>query len=210
MRTKTVVLAALCGLIGASAAEAQSVYSVNAVGYVNVSFKNLTYQMFSNPLNAPTNTLAGLFPSPPDGTQIFTWSGASGYSVYTYLQVIGGWDYPDVVINPGQGAFILPGGDFTQTFVGEVPQGNLTNSIGTGYSIISSMVPQGGGVDVLGLTPNDQDQIFVWSPTSGYTVYTYLQVIGGWDTVPQIPVGGSVFILTQAPEVWSRTFNINN
>jgi hypothetical protein len=212
MRTKTVVLAALCGLIGASAAEAQSVYSVNAVGYVNIAFKAQQYQMFSNPLNAPTNSIANLFPSPPDFSEIFTW-GPSGYTVSTYYSFAGGWN-PDstITLNPGQGAFFYPAADFTQTFVGEVPQGNLTNSYPTGYSIVSSMVPQAGGLDTLGLgTVADFDEVMQWTQANGFVVYTYYSFAGGWNpSVPQLAVGESVFVLSANGGNWTRTFNINN
>lgn len=212
MRTKTVVLAALCGLIGASASEAQSVYSVNAVGYVNIPFTQNVYQMFSNPLSTTNNTIAALFPAPPDGTLLYTWT-ASGYNIATFASFLGGWDQPNITINPGQGAFLLPAANFTNTFVGEVLQGALSNPFPVGYSMVSSMVPQAGTLDDLGLTAavQDGDLVYQWTAASGYVIYTYASFLGGWQpNVPSLGVGESVFVLSGAGGNWQRTFNINN
>jgi hypothetical protein len=206
MRTKTVLLSAACGLIGSLAANAQSVYSVNAVGYVNVSIPANAYVMLANPLNTTNNTIGTLVSAPPDFTSIYKFNGTS-YDIATY---IGGWDLPDMTLAPGEGVFINSPEAFVNTFVGEVMQGDLSVKVGIGYTMIGSQVPQTGTATDLGLTPvlNDFDAVYIFNGTS-YDIYT---IIGGaWDPAdPTIELGHSVFLNTGAAVDWKRTFNINS
>src|SRR2546423_31817 len=83
MRTKTLLLTAVLGAAGIATSLAQSVYSINAVGYVNLTVP-IGYSMIANPLNAPTNTLSNLIASPPNGAQFLRWNG-SGFDVATFF-----------------------------------------------------------------------------------------------------------------------------
>lgn len=208
MRTKTILLSAACGLLGGIAAQAQSVYSVNAVGYVNVQLPANQYVQIANPLNTTNNTLDALFPSVPDLTQFFKFNGTS----YDIASCIGGaWDPTGITLNPGEGGFIQSPEDYTVTFVGEVMQGDVGIQLKTGYNLVGSKVPQAGDADTLGLTPvlQDLDEVYIFNGTS-YDIYS---VIGGvWDPkAPAIDVAHSVFVhLYGADVAWPRTFNINN
>jgi len=204
MRTKALLLSAALFAAGLTASTAQSVYSVNAVGYVNLSLP-AGYTMIANPLNTTNNTLQALLPDAPNGSQMLKWTG-SGFVVSTMF--FGAWDQ-NLTLNPGEGAFINLGGPYTATFVGEVMQGSLTNPIPAGYSIRSSQVPQSGGVTTtLGLSQLDNgSQILVWTG-SGYAVYTLF--FGAWDpSEPVINVGQSFFINAGTATSWSRTFSVN-
>ena len=65
MRTKTLALSALLGALGTAGALAQNVYSLNAVGYINVTLAP-GYNIVTCPLIvSPTNTVANLFPNGP-------------------------------------------------------------------------------------------------------------------------------------------------
>lgn len=209
MRTKTLILTAALGAFGAASAMAQ-VYSVNAVGYINVSVP-AGFSMIANQLNAsPDNTLATLMPSPPDGTTVYKYTGTT-YKIYTYLQLLGGWDDGTGTLNPGEGAFILNPGTapFTVTFVGEVPQGTLTTHLPAGFAIVSSQVPQSGQLDtVLGYPPADGDTIYFFR-NGTYSISTYLQLLGGWDTAPSPNVGEAFWSLKAAAADWTRTFSVN-
>ena len=62
MKTKSILAAALLMAASAASASAQTVYSVNAVGFVNVVFPS-GFSIASNPLEGATNTVAALFPA---------------------------------------------------------------------------------------------------------------------------------------------------
>src|SRR5688572_23815862 len=128
MRTKTLLLTAAVLTAGLAASVAQSVYSVNAVGYVNKSLV-AGYTLISNPLNGTNNLLSTILPVVADGTFILKWNAASQtFSDPSQYYDGLGW-LPDATLNPGEGAFINAPAATTVTFVGEVPQGNLTNQI---------------------------------------------------------------------------------
>jgi len=216
MRTKTLLLTAALGLVGVASSMAQ-VYSVNAVGYVNISIptdaNNLTYRIIANPLNGTNNLLSTVIPTVPDATQLYFFRNG-GFEIYTYL---GGW-LSDSTWNPGEAAFIeVPAGapnPTTVTFVGEVPQGHLVNAIpagvggASGYSLRASIVPQSGGLtSVLGLTPQDGDQIYQFG-AGGYAISTYL---GGWlSGEPTVAVGEGFFYENNGAALnWVRDFSVS-
>lgn len=222
MRTKTLILSALCGLVGSAAAMAQ-VYSVNAVGYVNVTFKPGEFTMVANPLNGATNTLSTLFQGMPDGTQVFKYDHASNhYFIASFMAgADGGWDN-DLTVAPGEGMFVQTPPDAgviaTNTFVGEVLQGNLTNSLPVGYSMVGSMVPQAGTADALGLTAGlpSGSQVFKYNPqTKMYDIWVY-DTDMGWNgpnytsDPPSLNVAESVFVSVTTASAWTRTFSVNN
>jgi hypothetical protein len=216
MRTKTLLLTAALAAAGALSSMAQSnVYSLNIVGYVNLTVQgsgaNGKFSMVANPLDAGTNTLANLIPNPPDGTFFYSWNGA-GFTITQFA--FGAWDNPGLVLAPGHGGFILTTANFTNTFVGNVLTGNLTNTVPAGFQVIASQVPQSGDADSLGLTPALADGSFVYKwnyGTQGYDIYQL--AFGSWSgpgggtTAPPIGIGESLFIDTTGGASWVRTFN---
>merc|ERR1712072_1338549 len=117
MRTKTLLLTAFVGALGFTAAQAQ-VYSVNAVGYVNKSIP-AGFSIVANPLNNGENKVADVFGANPGSLTVYRF-GDAGFSINSY-----GAD----TISPGEGFFVLNSGDASNvTFVGEVPQGDLSNA----------------------------------------------------------------------------------
>lgn len=212
MRTKALLLTAALCAAGIATSLAQTVYSVNAVGYVNLTIP-IGYSMIANPLNAATNTLSSLISNPPNFSQFLRWNG-TGFDVATFA--FGAWDN-DYTVVPGQGGFLNTDTRFTNTFVGEVMQGPtnapLSNPFPSGYSIRASQVPQAANLTALGLTPALQnfDQVLAWtnSPAPGrFVVYTL--TFGAWDPAdPQIEVGQSFFLNTAVAGNWTRAFTVN-
>jgi len=207
MRTKTLLLTAALGIAGMASTMAQ-VYSVNAVGYVNTTVSP-GFNLIANPLTAATNKLSSLLPATIDNfTQVFRWAGTD-YDIATFA--FGTWD-KDFTLLPGEAFFINAASTRTLTFVGDVPQGNLTNTIPVGFSMKSSMVPQAGTVTQLGLTGfGNFDQIYKWGG-SDFVIYTY--AFGAWNKggVPEEPavgVGEGFFVNAGAQINWVRTFNVN-
>jgi hypothetical protein len=209
MRTKTLLLlTAALGAVGLSTSMAQQVFSVNAVGFVNVDVpKGLS--MIANPLKAATNTIAALFATAPDGTTIYKYDGAS-FSINTFD--LGEWGRPDDTLIPGEGAFIrnTSTAAFQVTFVGEVSQGALTHPIPQGLSIQSSEVPQSAKVATdLAFPATDGDTIYQYDNAAGaYVIHTL--DLGEWSSGEPVPkVGESFFVRKVDNKPWTRTFSVN-
>jgi hypothetical protein len=181
-----------------------NVYSLNVVGYVNKSIPG-NYSLISNPLNATNNSLSTILAGAPNFSGVLRWNG-SGFDSSTLS--FGTWT-PDFVLNPGEGVFINPGPTgFTNTFVGEVMQGALSNPIPAGYSLRGSQVPQAGDVTALGLTDDlaNFDGILKWTGTA-YESYTL--TFGNWTpSVPTLDVGDAFFVNAGAATSWTRNFTV--
>jgi len=207
MRTKTLLLGAAVAVAGISASQAQ-VYSVNAVGYVNTVCVH-GFTMIANPLNTTNNTLAALIPTPPDFTTIYKWDDVAQNFVNA-IYFFGSWDQPTMPLNPGEGCFVSTDTQFTITWVGDVLQGNLTNSIPLNYSIRSSKVPQTGSLTQLAFpTPNEFDTLYKWNKTiQNYDNYVYF--FGSWSpSEPSVEVGESFFYSGNGALTWTRNFSVN-
>ncbi len=210
MKIKTILFAGIVGLsFIITTAQAQPVYSVNAVGYYTLTVPP-GFSMIANQLVASNSTVSTLFSNVPGGTAIYKWGGA-GFQINSFDKDLG-WDDPAQTLQPGEGAFILnpTNTSLVITIPGEVSQGNLTNSLAAGYSIRSSLVPQSGLVqDNLGLVPPANQSISILRfKNGGYQFHEYDKDLG-WDVQPNLAVGESFFIFTQNPFTWSRSFNVN-
>lgn len=223
MRTKTLLLTAALSAVSIATAMAQTVYSVNAVGYVNVTVPAGQFSLLANPLNQPTNTLAAILPDAPNNTKVFVYNPTTGFSDAT-KRVIGGtgsWTGPaaNTILNPGQGFFIQApaGAALPITFVGEVPQGTgLTVPLAAGINLIGSIVPQAGRLTQdLGMTAANQDTVFQWdAATQGYKPASTFRVVGGtgqWTGggEPNIAVAEGFFYRAGAAGSWTRNFSVN-
>jgi len=210
MRTKTLLLlTAALGAVGLSTSMAQQVFSVNAVGFVNVDVpKGLS--MIANPLVAPTNTIAALFSSAADGTTIYKYNGTQ-FSINTFD--LGEWGNPNDTLVPGEGAFIrnTSPAAFQVTFVGEVKQGALTHPVPQGLSIQSSEVPQSAKVATdLGFPADDGDTIYQYDNAAGAYVI-HIWDLGEWSNGEPVPkVGEAFFVRKVDNKAWTRTFSVNN
>ena len=210
MRTKTLLLTAALAVAGAATSMAQ-VYSVNAVGYVNLTIGK-GFSIIANPLKAADNSVAAVIAAPPENTVLYIFTNGK-YKVDSFSS--GSWDDGTESILPGQGFFIRNQSDaaFTLTFVGEVMQGTLSTPIPAGFSLISSQVPQSGALDTdLGLVFGENDVVYQFvSATQKYAVDSFSG--GTWDTDPVHPtvaVGEGFFYKNNnAATTWNRTFSVN-
>lgn len=211
MRNKAFLLTAALGAFCADSAMAQ-VYSVNAVGYINVTAPK-GFSMIANQLDAGAgnNTVGKLFAGVPDGTTLYKYTG-TGYVINGYSEVLGDWDDPAMTLVPGEGAWINnpTQAAITITFVGEVKQGALVNSIPAGFAIRSSIVPQSGQLDtVLGFPAAEGDTVYFYRNGS-YQISAYSDALGEWDTPPVPAVGESFWTKVSAAKDWNRQFSVNN
>ena len=149
MRTKLLIGAvALAAFVSSSLAQ---VYSLNVVGYYNVTVPSGFY-FAANQLKAGNNTIKEVLPPS---------AALGGCTVMKYVPAPGlfqenvtdGTDWFDnatgnptsstTILAPGTSFFFNnSGAAFTQTFVGEVTQGALSTAINAGLNAIASVTPQ--------------------------------------------------------------------
>jgi len=218
MRTKTLLLAAALSAAGLITATAQTVYSVNAVGFVNTTVPAGAFALLANPLNQPTNDLATVLADAPANTTAYEFT-PGGFQIYT-KRSSGAWTgtgADTARLDPGKGFFVKNNGTtpFTLTFIGEVPQGTLTTPITTGFNLLGSKVPQAGAVETqLGLPAANGDQVYTYGAT-GYTITTRRTSSTAWTGGTGEPVIGVAqgFFLNRAAANgganWTRTFSVN-
>jgi len=202
------------GAMGLASSFAQ-VYSVNAVGYVNLTLKP-GFNLIANPLDLKTdNVVSKVLAGVPDGTVVYRFV-AGAYVINTYdLSGVGGWDPdPNMAMAPGEAMFVrIPGAaDVTVTFVGEVMQGALSSPVPQGFSLKASQVPQAGKVaTLLGYPAGDGDVVYKFV-AGAYQIFTYdLSGTGGWDpSEPDIAVGEGFWSRrVAAAGAWTRNFSVN-
>lgn len=216
------LLSALLGTLGSVSLMAQStnVYSLNAVGYINVTVQP-GYNIVSCPLIAsPDNTINTLL---PQGTsqykkwQFWGFSPATGY-VEELGQPNGTWSKGGTsTLNPGQAGWLFnPGANPSNiTFVGTVPSGSLTNALApSSFNLVSSVLPTSGDLLTNPLinftTATKKDQVWMYTPGTGFKD-TILQP-AGWsagDPV-QSTVGGGFFYFNASTSTnnWVESFSV--
>jgi hypothetical protein len=221
MRTKTLLLVAALSAAGVATSMAQ-VFSVNAVGYVNKKVAAGKLALISNPLDAGTgnNTIANLFKGLPPKTQIYKFNAAgTGYDIAEYDDIDNAYlpaSAAALEVKPGEGVFVKnnSAAEITITFVGEVPQGTLVNQLPAGLSIRSSIVPQAGPIDTLGLVGAAKDQFYKFDPTAqAYQIWDFDDIDNAWikagvASVPAVDVGEAFFYRSNVAKTWTRTFTI--
>jgi hypothetical protein len=235
MKIKALLVSAALGAAMVSSASAQ-VYSANAVGYVNMTIP-AGFSIIANPLNgSPDNDINTVLLLPPagDAATVYrynTVTGAFGQPIQ-YIDGLGWLSFdPDpnaLLIVPGEAFFITCPVAVDVTWVGEVPQGELSNPLPANnkLSIRSSQVPQtaqlgspGVGLEFPGA---DADTVYIYSNAAGAYKQPYQFIDGlGWLSFngddegtdgPTIPVGTGFFIQRQSAvgSDWNRTFSVNN
>ncbi len=226
MRTKTLLLSGVVAALSGASLMAQ-VYSLNAVGYINVTvapgFSIIADQLYA------TNQQTAQFVSPlldsqlidgaHNGVELFKYNSVNGYSILIATGT--GWSGPaaSTTLNPGEAIFIYSPftTNFTLTFVGQVPQGSLSSTLNQNFNLASSVVPQSGALDTaLGLVATPGDEVFFYDPVNGYSIYIATSTAGQWQAPSGFPsnptpaVGQGFFYYTSSATgiSWTRTFSV--
>jgi hypothetical protein len=223
MRTKTLLLTAALTVAAAATSMAQAVYSVNVVGYVNLTMRP-GYNLVANQLvtGSPANGLNAVLPAVPEESQVLKFVGGN----YTSDIFLGGaWlnsttgDPSATKVNPGDGFFFLnpAGGNVTVTLVGEVQTGASTVTMTPGYSLISSVVPQELSLlPVNGFNPVEEMQYLTFNSAVQNYDTALINLGGQWlnsitgDPADARPVVGQGFFILHpgaSNALWNRTFN---
>jgi len=225
MRTKTLLLTAALAAAGAVSAMAQAnVYSVNYVGYANISVGN-GYTMVTQPFKGGPRTVGDLIVNAPSQLNVYKILDGGGSQSDSWDPADGFWgnsgdNTTSMTIDEGAGIVIFnAGAAFTITFVGEGAQGTganaVQNAIPAGVVVRASKIPQGGLLTTdLGLHPAHDLTIVQLIAGGGSANLNYDFGIGGgtadgWiDGEPNIRLGESFFVISQG-ESWSREFSVN-
>ena len=211
MKTKALLAAGLLMAATAASSVAQTVYSVNAVGFVNVNLPS-GFALVSNPLEGAVNTVAALFPNTlPNNSQVFKFNPVTGsFSSSTFF--FGTWTDASMTLVPGEGFFFRnpSGTTIVNTFVGNVKQGALTTTLAAGFNMVSSQVPQSGLVATdLGAPVGNNETIFKFNNTTGSYESSTL-FFGTWTAgEPTVGVGEGFFLKKNASASWIRNFSVN-
>jgi hypothetical protein len=219
MRTKTLALSALLGMIGSVSVMAQAnVYSINAVGYVNITVP-IGYSIIADQLiAAPNNQIWNVLnndtqgsgnPGPFEGCTVLKYVPATGHYVSDGADAAdedsgnpvndtNGWVNGGLItMNPGEAVWFnnSSGAPLTITFVGTVPSGTNTVNLGIGYNMIASPVPFSGDLCVNAQLTNYNDgDILLTYGNHSYTTFAVDEDDGptyccGYDNGSQPGVG---------------------
>jgi hypothetical protein len=203
------------------------VYSVNAVGYINLTLLP-GFNMVANQLNrTPNNTLnnvvtGGLVAE----SQALKFDNAANNYVIEFWSGTG-WVKDDGVtpgtmtVNPGDGFFLFNAdtANATVTLVGEVPQGTLNVSLGANFSLVASAVPQALPLTAANGFPQTPEAQYLRfnATTQNYDAVVFNDgtkwVLEDGVTPAPIPtpaVGQGFFYFNPGDAVtWTRTFSVN-
>lgn len=218
MRTKLLAAAAILAA-GFATVQAQNVYSLNIVGYVNVDVTAGQLALLSNPLKPSdgnyniTNTIKLQDPG-SDSTSLFQWNaGTASWDLFTWFDGFG-W-FPDAPQDLGKGFFLQPTATQTITFVGEVQTGDSTNVIASGLNLLGSKVPVAGR-EPGAAVGQDGDSIFTWNPAgNSWVLYSYFDGFGWFDDSAPAETDGPLlnvaegffFQNTGGAKEWIKTLN---
>lgn len=190
---------------------AGAVVSENMVGYVNLQLP-WGMSFIANPLLQTNVTLRYLFPTAPDGAQVMKLvNGDYVTSVYSVDRA--GWVGPQLDLPMGVGFFFInPSRDtFTQTFIGEVPLGSLTNNLPAGVSLEGSLLPQAGSINSIHNIPGQPgDNFFVFAnegEARGRYVRSAYTAGEGWVPDLNLGVAQGFWIQKRQAQDWVRFFS---
>jgi len=210
MKRKVLLVGAALA-VAAATASAETIYSSNVVGYVNLDLV-AGWNMVANPLDAGVNTLNALLQGVPDGTTVMKFQNGAFTAGSGYDAEFEEWSI-DYAINPGEGFFVNLPEAFTVTFVGEVKAGNHSVALPAGWSMVASPTPVAGDLASIGLglpVVQDGDYVMSWNPTA--QAYGAANGFDGefeeWSFNQTVGVGEAFFINLKAPSTWTRTFEI--
>jgi hypothetical protein len=217
MRTKTLFLTAVLGVAAAATSMADT-FSVNVVGYVNVTLTN-GFNLLGNPLVASNSAIGTVLPNVPEGSVLYKLKPNGTFN--TDLYASGAWydsisEAPSTTtLSPGEGFFLYSSVVSNITFVGEVKQGTNTVPLNAGFSLVSSVAPQ--GYELVGTNFPASVNFTHYKLVGGsYQISAYDPGLGWYDTTTESPrqvlaaPAQGFFIYNGASATnWTRTFNVN-
>ena len=217
MRIKVLLgLAALA--VGLSTSMAQNVYSLNVVGYINITV-GAGYTLCANQLNNGTNGINQVLANAPDNAIVLTFKN-NDYN--SDLAVGGAWFDANTAapstttLGPGKGFFYNAPAAGTITLVGEVPQGQTSIPLPAGYSMIGTYTPQALELSAANGFPMTENTLYLRFDTTLHDYVTDIIVGGAWfdaNTAAAVtvipPIGSGYFINNAgAATTWNYSFTV--
>jgi hypothetical protein len=217
MRIKALLgLAALA--VGLTTSMAQNVYSLNVVGYINITV-GAGYTLCANQLNNGTNGINQVLANPPDNAIVLTFKN-NDYN--SDLAQGGAWFDANsaapstTTLSPGVGFFYNAPAAATLTLVGEVPQGATSIALPAGYTMIGTYTPQALELSAANGFPMTENTHYLKYDT---TIKDYVDdvIVGGaWydanTTAPAtvIPAIGQGYFINNggAATTWNYNFTV--
>ncbi len=233
IKAKPLFIVLAVAIVGLVASTQQARSGLNIVGYANVALTN-GYNFIANPLDVYqtngvlNNSLTNLIPSPPDGTEVFVWDVTNQVFLApaTFDATVPAWDR-NFDLPPGKGFVVLANALWTNTFVGTVEQGSLTNFVaGTNkFSLLADKIPATESLNSMAFpgtngtlfAATDGQDVYVFkTPGQSYSdAFTYFNNFGWFDpngvvdaNGPVIAVAQSFFVQNPGPDAyWVRNFS---
>ncbi len=214
---------------------AQNVYSLNVVGYVNVTLPSHQFTAVANPLdasmggtiatgNAMTNIFSATAGNIANGSTIATFNSAlNNYNAaISYVGLSKKWG-STFLMPPGVAALYFNAGasDTVVTFTGQVPQGayNVGTLNSHQFSLVGSPIPIGGNItnstSVVGLVPANGDSVatFNGAVNNWNAAASYVGLSKKWGTTASSTIGvGQGFLYFNASATannWVSNFTVN-
>ncbi len=231
MRTKLLLCAAALAASLASLS-AQNVYSLNVVGYVNVTLPHGQFYAVANPLDASVggtvaggNDITNLFSTAAGNIQAGSTLATFNSALVDYDPAItfsgksGAWT-GNFAMAPGAGALFYNNGasDTVVTFVGQVEQGtyNVATIPANSFTLAGSPVPLGGDVSALntqlGLVPAAGDLVATFNSAANdwNSSVAWSAKSGAWGAALTINPGqGFLYYNNSAsPKAWASNFTV--
>jgi len=208
---------------------AADVYSINSVGYANVSVPT-GFSLIACPFEQTSGdyTISTLMPAGNAALQdasIYLFSAGHFLTPISYDQT-DGWDCGTcaaATLPLGGGAFLLSPRPVTLTFVGQVKQSasvgaTVDNAFTSGFQIKSSMIPQAAPLNTLELfgsvtpgDPNDglQDASLYQFASGHYNTPASYDATDKWDPNYTLKIGEAFFLLAPRNGAIKREFHVN-
>ncbi len=202
---------------------AQNVYSLNVVGYYNVTIPANTvgngFAIVANQLQTTDNDIAKIIPaaSVPNGTTVYSWDSAASTFI-TRIRTTDDDDNPlwngTLALDPGTGFWVKnpTASPVTITFVGEVLQGALAGTVPAGFSMKASQVPQSGDLaSVLGYPATPSSTVVYFWRSGAYDVKirtTDDDDNAVWNGVTEPAVGEGFWVKENVATTWTRNFTV--
>jgi hypothetical protein len=219
MRTRVLLgLAALA--VGHSTSMAQNVYSLNVVGFINITVGS-GYTLCANQLNNGTNGITQVLANAPDNAVVLKFM----HNDYKMDIAVGGaWydnntgDPSETTLNPGEGFFYNnPGATTNVTLSGEVPQGTgLAVKLPRGYALVGTYTPEALALSAANGFPMTEDTIYL-KFENAYNQYAVDVIVGGaWynyitaEPTTVVPEVGQGYFINNpsAATNWVRDFTV--
>jgi hypothetical protein len=242
MRTKTLLIAAAGALAAGVITSQAQVYSQNVVGYVNLFTSAATNNLItvpfvigvSNGANEIWPLVSPGVPSLPDSSELLTWTGSGYITYYSDSTSPTLWDDANgnyLAYSPtlpvGQGFFLQPFANYTNTFVGTVAVGvgatNNTVLTGNYNYLLAPVVPYGGyltngtstggGIALSSLNGlPDSSELLIWTGSGYNTYYSDSTSPSLWDDAngnylsvpPSVTVGEGFFLDPFSTFTWTE------